>query len=176
MFATNLWKIVRRNYGSLVEETGVGSPASEISVAAFFGAVPILLGSWFGYAIPIWTGFIGSLVPVVGVLTGFSINSIVLLSGQSDEDSYEQRKAAIRQTKDFSLYSILVGIVLLSALTVGFLLAKANPGAQIVIFDTVVTALQIASVAVYTILIHYLIVLLLITHRLFTMVHIDAVG
>jgi len=176
MFLTNIRKIVRKNYGSLVEEASGGYLASRLYVGIFFGLIPVLVGGVLGYYVDLWAGFIGTLISVVGVLTGFSINSVVLLSGQVADGTYEQRKNAVRQTKDFTLYSILVGIVLLAVLTLGYLMIQVGPDFPISVSLGTITPLTAVSAFVYTILIHYLLILFFITHRLYTMVHIDAIG
>lgn len=173
---TNLRKIVSKNYSSLVEEAGGESPTSELYVFFFFGLLPILVGAVLGYYVELWAGFIGTLISVVGILTGFSINSVVLLSGQVADGTYQQRKDAVRQTKDFTLYSILIGIVLLAILTLGYLMTQVGADFPVSFSESLVTPLNLISATVYAVLIHYLLILFFITHRLYTMVHIDVPG
>jgi len=176
MFLSNIGKIVSKNYGSLVEEAGGESPVSELYVFLFFCLVPILVGGFLGYYIDLWAGFIGTLISVVGVLTGFSINSVVLLSGHDADGIYQQREDAVRQTKDFTLYSILVGIVLLAILTLGYLMIQVGSDFPISFSNAPLEPLTAVSALVYAVLVHYLLILFFVTHRLYTMVHIDVAG
>jgi D-alanyl-lipoteichoic acid acyltransferase DltB (MBOAT superfamily) len=176
MFLSNLGKIISKNCASLVEEAGGESRFPKLYVIFFFAFLPILVGVLLGYYIELWAGFISTLISVVGILTGFSINSVVLLSGHDANGVYEQRKDAVRQTKDFTLYSILIGIVLLSALTLGYLMLQVGSDSPISFSNTPIAPLTVASISVYAILAHYLLILFFVTHRLYTMVHIDVVG
>ena len=176
MFLSNIRKIVSNNYGSLVEEAGGEPLVSKLYVCFIFGLIPVLVGGFLGYYIDLWAGFIGTLISVVGVLTGFSINSVVLLSGHDAEGIYEQRRDAVRQTKDFTLYSILVGIVLLAVLTLGYLMTQVGSDFPVTFPNAPLAPLTGVSILVYAILVHYLLILFFVTHRLYTMVHIDVAG
>jgi hypothetical protein len=176
MFLSNIGKIVSKNYMSLVEEAGGESRFPRLYVFFFFGFFPILVGALLGYYIELWAGFIGTLISVVGILTGFSINSVVLLSGHDADGIYEQRKDAVKQTKNFTLYSILIGIVLLAVLTLGYLMLQAGSDFPISFSNATITPLTAVSMSVYAILVHYLLILFFVTHRLYTMVHIGVAG
>ncbi|OYR58757.1 hypothetical protein DJ83_14495 [Halorubrum ezzemoulense] len=139
--------------------------------------IPLILAALFGLMTPIWTDFLGAMFSMVAVLTGFSINSLVLLNRHSQDGAYEAKTKVVDQTKDFSLYSILSGVVLLITLTLGYLIVESNIP-QLVPSDwsLPITLLQGVSVVVYFILAHYLAMLLVITHRLYTLVHTDALS
>lgn len=176
MLLRNIGRIVTDNYDSLIDEAWGRGPASALLVIAGFGLVPVVLGLLGGYHVPVWVNFLSALISVIGVLTGFSINSIVLLTGHSESDSYSLKTKVVDQTKDYTLYSILVGIVLLITLTLGFLFVKAGFEYSITIRGFQFSILQLVSVIVYSVLAHYVLILLVITHRLYTLVHGNAIG
>lgn len=173
MLLGNLGSIVARNYGSLIEE---GGSLAKLRVGLLFGALPSILGVVLGYFSPLWTGIIGPLISAIGVLTGFSINAIILLSGHSAEDSYDVERRHVQQTNDFTLYSILVGFSLLIVLVIGSVISNADFVIQEIPSGyQMVSTSQIFSAIVYTLICHYFVVLLSVTHRLYTLVHSDAV-
>ena len=173
MLLENLRSIVVRNYGSLVEE---GGSSAKIRVALLFGLTPIIIGTLLGYYSPLWSEIIAPLISAIGVLTGFSINAIVLLSGNLDDDSYPLEQKHLRQTNDLTLYSILVGFCLLIVLVFGAVTANIDIVLQEIPNQyRIVTATQVLSVIVYTLTCHYFVVLLSVTHRLYTLVHSGSV-
>lgn len=177
MLLHNIGRIVHDNYDSLVAEAwGRGRPA-QAYVGTVFIVLPIVAGVFFGLFSPLWTEFVGALVSVIGVLTGFSINSIVLLTGHSEADSYDLKTRVVNQTKDYTLYSILVGIILLVVLILGYIIANSDPIPIIENpYHNTVSDVQIASMLIYSFLIHYFLILLVITHRLYSLVHGNAIG
>jgi hypothetical protein len=174
MLLENLQSIVVRNYTSLVDEAG---RFAKTRVALSFGFVPIVIGVLLGYYSPLWAKIVGALISAIGVLTGFSINSIVLLTSHSKENSYHLKTKHVNQTKDFTLYSILVGLVLLAALIIGYAGTSAEiQFSSIQNWKKPITTIPILSIVIYTLLCHYFMVLLSVTHRLYTLVHSDAIG
>lgn len=175
MLLSNLGSIISRNFTSLVNESRGTGLYAKSKVFVTFVAVPFGLAVLFGLMTPIWTDFLGAMFSMVAVLTGFSINSLVLLNRHSQEDTYEAKTEVVNQTKDFSLYSILSGVVLLITLTLGYLIVESSLP-QIIPSDLSfpITLLEGVSILVYFILAHYLAMLLVITHRLYTLVHTDA--
>lgn len=172
MLLENLWCIVTRNYASLVDE---GGSLGKTRVFVLFGLIPALIGGVLGFYSPLWPEIIGPLISAIGVLTGFSINAIILLSGHSVEESYDLEIKHVRQTKDFTLYSILVGFSLLIVLIIGSVISNAG----FIIHGVpssldAATGSQVLSVIVYSLICHYFLVLLSVTHRLYTLVHSDS--
>lgn len=178
MIFGNIPKIIKRNYTSLLHEIKYSGITATVAIICIFGLVPITAGFGLGYISPLWTGLVGALISTMGVLTGFSINAVVLLSSHNKENSYEEKTNVVDQTKDFTLYSILFGIVVLGILILGFVAARAEPLFTIQVPATIptITGLQIVSAMVYTALIHYLIILLVISHRLYSLVHGNALN
>lgn len=173
MLLGNLRSIVARNYGSLVEEGGAWA---ETRVAFLFGLVPTTIGALLGYYSPLWGEIIAPLISAIGVLTGFSINAIVLLSGNLGDDSYPLEQKHLQQTNDLTLYSILVGFCLLIVLVFGVVTANIDFVLQEIPAQyRIVTATQVLSVVVYSLTCHYFVVLLSVTHRLYTLVHSGSV-
>lgn len=177
MLLSNLGSIINRSFTSLVSESRGSGWYARSKVFVVFVVVPFLLALIFGLLTPIWTDFLGAMFSMVAVLTGFSINSLVLLNRHSQEDTYDAKTRVVDQTKDFSLYSILSGVVLLISLTLGYLIvATEMPQIIPAKWSSSITLLQGVSVVVYFLLAHYLAMLLVITHRLYTLVHTDALN
>ena len=112
------------------------------------------------------------ILSVVGVLTGFSINALVLITGHDNNESYEIKKRVVEQTQDFTLYSILSGILLIVVITFGYVATNMSYPAWFP-WKVSIPVVKIASVFVYTALMHYFLILLVISHRLYTLVHGD---
>jgi hypothetical protein len=178
MLFGNVPAIIKRNYSSLVHEVGYSGVTAKAAIVCIFGAIPVTLGVGLGYISPLWTGLVGALISAMGVLTGFSINAVVLLSNHDEDASYAEKTEVVNQTKDFTLYSILFGVIVLAVLILGFVTAKAKPLVTIQFPANVptITGLQIVSAVVYTALIHYLIILLVVSHRLYSLVHGNALN
>jgi cytochrome b561 len=178
MLFGNIPDIVKRNYSSLVHEVRYSGICAKVAILCIFGGIPIGIGVGLGYISPLWTGLVGALISAMGVLTGFSINAVVLLSNHNEENSYQEKTKVVNQTKDFTLYSILFGVFVLAVLIIGFVTAKAEPIFTIRVpqYIPAITALQGVSAIVYTALIHYLIILLVVSHRLYSLVHGNALN
>ncbi|MFD1641457.1 hypothetical protein [Halohasta litorea] len=164
MIFNNLYRICEDHYGSLNSETGYKSPASEFILVFSFALVPILIGTVLGYFVTIWSGFIAASAPVLSVLTGFSINTLVLLMGYSEENPHPYEQNTIKKTKEFTLYSILIGILVIIVLVFGFILSRIEVTSPSEINFLI-------SAFVYSIMAHYFITLLVIAHRLYNLVH-----
>lgn len=177
MLLKNIPTIVSNNYKSLVSETDSGKWASRIIVGLLLIIIPSSFGVVLGVLSPIWMNLLSALISVVGVLTGFSINTIVLLTGHSEEDSYNLQTDVVEDTENFTLYSILVGIVLLITVLIGFIIVRGNllPKFNSLSVLVEVTGLQLLSVVVYSLMFHYLVTLLVISHRLYSLVRGDAI-
>lgn len=173
MILSNLGQIVVRNYATLVRETEGTGRYPYVVVAFTFGLFPILMGIALGFTTSLWTEIVRPLLSVIGVLTGFSINALVLITGQDNSDSYEIKGRVVEQTQDFTLYSILSGILLLVVITFGYVATNMAYPAWFP-WKVSIPVVEIASVFVYTALIHYFLILLVISHRLYTLVHGDA--
>jgi predicted Co/Zn/Cd cation transporter (cation efflux family) len=161
MIFKNISKIVKNHYISLAEETGFKpKPAGAILTVIFF-LLPTVLGVVLGSAVTIWEGFISASAPVLSVLTGFSINTLVLLMRFDTKNSHQYDQSNVEKTKEFTLYSILIGVLIIIFLVFGFIIARMNlEGNEFV-------AISISSIT-YALIAHYFLTLLVITHRLYS--------
>lgn len=166
MIFGNLRTIITDHYSSLGEETGLSKPYRYYFLAFLFGIVPLMVGGGLGWYIPIWTGLITASTSAVSVLTGFSINTLILLMRYNKNDSHPYEQKTVRKTKEFTLYSILLGVGLLISLVFGYLLTHVSISTGTYLMKTI-------SILVYTIIAHYFLTLLVITHRLWSLVHGD---
>ena len=173
MLLKNVGRIVNDNYVSLSGEAWGNGVISKIYVATLFGLLPLVFGAIIGLWSPLWADFVGPLISVVGVLTGFSINAIVLLTSHSSDRSYEIKTKVVDQTKDYTLYSILVGIITLVALIIGYILAN---GDLPLVLDLGISTMTIVSIIVYILVFHYFLMLFVIVHRLYSLVHGNALN
>lgn len=169
MLFHNLTRIIADNYSALAGESSWSGHTAWESVAVVFIVFPIAAGSTLSFITPIWTGLLSTLTSVFGVLTGFSINAIMLLTRHSEEDSYDLETKIVQETRKFTLYSILVGLLLI-ALLVGVLIASNST--VTLRYDLS----QIVSAGVYTMMIHYFLTLLVITHRLHSLIEGGAIN
>lgn len=178
MILRNIPRIVSDNYESLVHEAWGRGNASRLYVGLVFALIPSVIGVVLGYISPVESGLAGVLVSMVGVLTGFSINAIVLLSNHSAEDTFQQEIDAINKTRDFTLYSILVGIVLLMVLVLGLIIANSGPlpDSLSANLSLPISGTQILSSLIYILVVHYFVVLLVIAHRLYSLVNTPVLG
>ncbi len=161
MIFQNITKIVRNHYTSLSEETGFKPRPAGFILSIVFFAIPIAVGSVLGSFVILWEGFISAAAPVLSVLTGFSINTLVLLMRFDTENSHQYDQATVEKTKEFTLYSILVGVLIIIFLVFGFVITRVGLDAGGVLIIGV-------SAATYALIAHYFLTLLVITHRLYS--------
>lgn len=167
MIFGNLRRIVSDHYSSLGEETGLSDPYDTLILAFIFGIIPLGLGFYLAIRVPLWSDFIAAAAPVLSVLTGFSINTIILLMRYNDEDGHPYEQRTVRKTKEFTLYSILLGVVIITALVFGFILTQFGQ------LNGISTSIVVSGL-VYSLIGHYFLTLLVITHRLWSLIHGDA--
>lgn len=161
MIFKNITKIVKNHYTSLAEETGYKpKPAGAILIIIFF-LLPAILGVVLGSEVFIWEGFISASAPVLSVLTGFSINTLVLLMRFDSKNSHQYDQSTVEKTKEFTLYSILVGVIIIIFLVFGFIITRINLEAGKLVLIAV-------SSITYALIAHYFLTLLVITHRLYS--------
>jgi hypothetical protein len=168
MIFSNLWRIITDHYTSLSDETGLGNPYDTTVLVFVFAIFPLVLGFGLATQVPLWSDFIAAAAPVLSVLTGFSINTIILLMRYNGEDGHPYEQRTVRKTKEFTLYSILLGVIIIIALVFGFILTRFSQ-----IMGVSVTIL--VSGLVYGLIGHYFLTLLVITHRLWSLIHGDAI-
>ncbi|MFC5367224.1 hypothetical protein [Salinirubrum litoreum] len=177
MLLRNLPDIVWKNYSSLADESGFRGRRAWVFVVATFVVLPIAAGTVAGRYSPIWSDLIRTLITATGVLTGFSINALVLLTSHTAEKTYEQKTTIVEQTQDFTLYSVLVGVSLLLSLVGGYILTEASVvNGMAIPFPVSISASQLLSFVVYSLLAHYFLILLVIVHRLYTLVDTNALN
>ncbi|WP_229121677.1 hypothetical protein [Halapricum desulfuricans] len=161
MIFKNIFKIIKNHYASLAEETGYKpKPAGAILIIIFF-LLPAVLGAVLGSAVVIWEGFISASAPVLSVLTGFSINTLVLLMRFDNKNSHQYDQSTVEKTKEFTLYSILIGVLIIIILVFGFIISRINLEARSF------TVIAVSSIT-YAFIAHYFLTLLVITHRMFS--------
>lgn len=166
MIFGNIGSIIRDHYSSLGQETGLKNPFGYIFLIVVFAIVPAVVGFVLATYVVLWSGFIAASAPVLSVLTGFSINTIILLMRYDKDSSHPYEEKTVRKTKEFTLYSILAGVILIICLVFGFVLSRidGSTGAEI--------AFAVSGV-VYSLMAHYFLTLLVITHRLWSLIHGD---
>lgn len=175
MLIGNIRSIVTDNYASLVHEAKGTGKYAKSKVFLIFLLLPSVFGVFIGYTVPVWQGFISPMFPALGVLTGFSINMLVLLTGHSEEDSYNLKTEVVEQTQDFTLYSILNGVVLIAALIAAMVIMRGVLGSNQVFGLVPVEVVMVGiSILIYSLLVHYILVLVVMTHRLHSLVNIKA--
>ncbi|WP_276301967.1 hypothetical protein [Halorussus lipolyticus] len=168
MIFGNIGSIVTDHYSSLGEETGLKTPFDYVFLVIVFGIIPSVIGYTLANYVIIWSGFIAASAPVLSVLTGFSINTIVLLMRYDKDGSHPYEEKTVRKTKEFTLYTILAGVLLITCLMFGYIISRING----------VASLEVAffvSGLVYSLLAHYFLTLFVITHRLWSLIHGDVI-
>lgn len=163
MIFRNILTITRNNYESLVSEIRVRPSIKKPLVIFIFGGLPAVIGALLGWISPVSGNIVIGLVSVISVMTGFSINAIVLLIGNSGENSYDLEVHIVDQTIDFTLYAIVVGIFTLLLILLGYIFISSN-------LQLGIGGVKIFSVITYTMVIHYFLGLFVVSHRLFTFV------
>lgn len=166
MIFGNLRSIVTDHYSSLGEETGLRTPFDYILLVILFVVLPTGIGFVLANYVVLWSGFISASAPVLSVLTGFSINTIILLMRYDNDGAHPYEERTVRKTKEFTLYSILAGVLLIICLVFGFILSRISGAAGPDIAFVV-------SGIVYSLMAHYFLTLLVITHRLWSLIHGD---
>lgn len=168
MIFGNLTSIVNDHYSSLGEETGWRHPFDKFLLVVIFGVLPLVVGFPLGFRVPVWSEFIAASASVLSVLTGFSINTIILLMRYNGENNHPYEQRTVQKTKEFTLYSILLGVVIIIALVFGFILTKFGSLGGL-------TVAKLISGGIYSLIAHYFLTLLVITHRLWTLIQGDAI-
>lgn len=168
MLVANLWDIVKDHYASAVDASKWNGGVAKFHVFILFAALPLIVGITLGYFSPLWGGMLQILITVLGVLTGFSINSLVLLMRHSTEDSYNLESRMVDTARDYCLYAVLVGLILIVASLVGFALSKSA-------IDFHRNVKIASSVVLYTIVAHYFATFGVLTHRFYTLINGDAI-
>jgi hypothetical protein len=166
MIFGNIGRIVSDHYSSLGQETGLKNPYDYLFLIIVFVIFPAVVGFTLANYVVLWSGFIAASAPVLSVLTGFSINTIILLMRYDEDGSHPYEEKTVRKTKEFTLYSILAGVALIICLVFGFILSRIDGavGAEIAF---------VVSGIVYSLMAHYFLTLLVITHRLWSLIHGD---
>jgi hypothetical protein len=160
--------IITDHYSSLGEETNLKTPVDYVVLFIIFATVPVGIGFILARYVVLWAGFIAATAPVLSVLTGFSINTIILLMRYDNHGAHPYEERTVRKTKEFTLYSILVGVILIICLVFGFILSRVDGrvGTEIAF---------VVSGIVYALIAHYFLTLLVITHRLWSLIHSDVI-
>ena len=166
MIFGNIGSIISDHYSSLGQETGLKNPFDYVFLAVVFVAFPAVVGFALANYVVLWSGFITASASVLSVLTGFSINTIILLMRYDEDGSHPYEQKTVRKTKEFTLYAILAGVVLIICLVFGIVISRiggtAGSGLAFVV-----------SGIVYSLMAHYFLTLLVITHRLWSLIHGD---
>lgn len=170
MIFSNLGKIVEDHYRALEEESGYKPFFSRSIILFVFVIIPATIGSIFALYETLWPNFVIASATVFGVLTGFSINTLVLLLRYNDDEGYPLEKRTVQKTREFTLYTILIGIVILMVLLFGYLLIQISIE-EISIGNFVLDIEFLISVFAYGLILHYFLTILTITHRLRTLIH-----
>lgn len=166
MIFGNIGSIISDHYSSLGQETGLQNPFDYVFLAAVFAVFPSVVGFVLANYVLLWSGFITASASVLSVLTGFSINTIILLMRYDKDGSHPYEEKTVRKTKEFTLYAILVGVILIICLVFGIVVSRIGGVAGIGLAFVV-------SGIVYTLMAHYFLTLLVITHRLWALIHGD---
>lgn len=169
MLFRNITRIVADNYTALAGESTWQGRSAWGYVGTVFIGVPVAAGIVLSFVTPIWPELLGTLTPVFGVLTGFSINAIMLLTRHSEEDSYDLETHVVQETRKFTLYSILVGLSLIFLLVCVLIASRSTVSVP---YDLT----RIVSAGVYTMMVHYFLTLLVITHRLQSLIEGGAIN
>jgi uncharacterized integral membrane protein len=168
MIFGNLKSIVGDHYSSLGDETGFKYPFDYIALVLLFFVLPLSVGFILAFYVPIWSGFISASAPVLSVLTGFSINTIILLMRYEPEGDHFYEERTVQKTKEFTLYTILIGVIIIISLVFGFILTQINT-------ENPVSLTLLVTGVVYSLIAHYFLTLLVITHRLWSLIHGDVI-
>lgn len=152
--------IVNAHRESLSDESN-----SEHKVKFWFYILPALIAAFLVLLkIFITSSFALAVISMIAILIGFSVNAIVLLMDHVDEDMSSDEEKLVEGLRNLTLYSIIVGLVLL-LLTGLSLLATTND-----LFEGCWIARAIVSFLLFTGLSHYLITLFLLPARLYVVV------
>lgn len=166
MIFGNIGSIISDHYSSLGQETGLKNPLDSIALAGIFAVFPAIVGFALANYVVLWSGFITASASVLSVLTGFSINTIILLMRYDKDGSHPYEQRTVRKTKEFTLYAILAGVVLIICLVFGIVVSRIG--------GTAGSGLAfIVSGIVYSLMAHYFLTLLVITHRFWSLIHGD---
>ena len=164
MLFQNISKIIWGHYGALSSGNPFKPWASRFLIFFVFFLIPITIGVVLGFISPLTSGIVTPFVTVLGVLTGFSINAIFLLFRHSDDNSYEEEIQVVEQTRQVTLYAVLIGIVLIACLLITAALTQGS-----IFFGDLLG--KIGSSLLYAATMHYFITLLVIVHRLYSLIH-----
>lgn len=166
MIFGNIGSIVSDHYSSLGQETGLRRPFDYAVLAVIFAIFPTVIGFTLANYVVLWSGFITASASVLSVLTGFSINTIILLMRYDKDGSHPYEQRTVKKTKEFTLYAILAGVVLIICLVFGIVISRIGGAAGSGLAFVV-------SGIVYTLMAHYFLTLLVITHRFWSLIHGD---
>ena len=166
MIFGNIGSIISDHYSALSQETGLKKPLDYLVLAIIFVAFPGIVGFGLANYVVLWSGFITASASVLSVLTGFSINTIILLMRYDKDGSHPYEQRTVKKTKEFTLYAILSGVILIICLVFGIVVSRiggaAGSGLSFVV-----------SGIVYSLMAHYFLTLLVITHRFWSLIHGD---
>jgi hypothetical protein len=164
MLFQNLSKIIRGHYSALDRGNAFTPVISKAVIFFIFFAIPAAIGSILGIISPLTTNIVAPFVTVLGVLTGFSINAVLLLFRYSEDKSYEEEIQVVEQTREVTLYSVFIGIVLVACMLVAAVLTQSD-----LFFGELIE--KTGSILIYAATMHYFITLLVIVHRLYSLLH-----
>jgi len=177
----NIKKIIELHYYSIVKN-------SSFPLAIFwFGLIPLFISVVGTYLHPIDQNFIQILIPVMGILIGFSINAVILLMGKSHdnsdkflEDSTAEGKSFIssgkiselyEHTRNHTHYILILGLIILVLLCFCYLVSRSRIVPHFIktgyFYDWSL------SIFLYSLLSHYILSVFLIPSHIYAIVEAE---
>lgn len=153
----NVWPVVTNFYSELIED----SPAAWADLILLI-AVPTGI-SLIATEYTASAEFVSIAISALTVLFGFTFNAVVLLVGRDDSDKHAKVREAISMTRGNAVYSLVIGFLSLIVAFLVFLIGKGN--------GHILASLLIwGSGALYFLLSHYTLSLLVVIRRVYILV------
>lgn len=153
--------IISAHYQTVISESN-----SKLKVWGVFIFLPIVFAVISGvvFNVSITSGVVVTIISILAILIGFSINAVFLLIDHAKDDPSELEQELLENTRNITLYAIIFGIFTLSF--AGLVLLSINNDT---LFSDGVLLLVVSSV-LYASLAHYILTLLLLPARLYVIV------
>lgn len=156
-------KIVRVHYSTIIDESN-----TKRKVFFVFLGVPVIIAFLaMLFSVGATTNLMMAVVSMLAILIGFSINAVFLLMSGGSENPTPDEKELFENTRNITLYSIIVG--LFSLVLAGLVLTGIS--------NNVLLAgdklLILLSGILFFLLVHYVITLFLLPARLYVIVELS---
>jgi len=149
----NIWPVFKKHFETLKEDTSVEIIISLFIVFPLLGSILLVYFRFF-----ITSDILGSLIAAFSILVGFTINILVVLFG-TKRTEIDIRNKLIEHLSYNVLYELVIGLMILSLTIIS----------SVTLSRMSIEILYLLSAAIYFMMFNFLLTLLMISKRIYTL-------